>query len=111
MSAPDKLYQISLKSSGSYVLSDIEQAEFEGVPCFRGIARSKWHDWLEGKVVFIPTSDVAVITEYDSRDEYMSAVKLSTSANRRASIRNGAFWITIAIGYMGIITLFSRFMK
>ena len=58
------LYQVSLKSGGSYVFAHVEKGEFLDIDCLKGTAYvSPRHRWLEGKTIFIPVSDVSVITE------------------------------------------------
>ena len=82
------LYQVSLKSGGSYVFAHVEKGEFLDIDCLKGTAYvSPRHRWLEGKTIFIPVSDVSVITEYPSPDEHASAISLSTSAERRSRMR------------------------
>jgi hypothetical protein len=106
------LYQVSLKSGGSYVFSQIEKADFLEIACFKGLAYgSPRHRWLMGKTIYIPVSDISVIYEYPSPAEYASAIKISSSAQRRDFIRKWAFWISLAIGWMLLIFLLSHFSK
>ena len=86
MTNDDRVYSIGLKSSShSYALTDLRSDQFHGVHCLKGVSCSpNGLSWFEGKRVYIPVIEIAAITEYESRDDFVAACELANAARGSA---------------------------
>jgi hypothetical protein len=68
-----KIYVIYLGSSASYVLENVERADFMGIKCLKG--RFVDMTWVKGKICYVPVDKISVINEFDSFDQYKEAIQ------------------------------------
>jgi len=74
--AEKKISVICLSSemhSTTYVLEDVEQAEFNGIKCLKGKHVDLY--WVANRTVYIPVSQISVIIEYDSLSQYKESLE------------------------------------
>lgn len=70
-----KVYVIfvnEVRLSTTYILEDVEAAEFNGVKCLKG--KQVDISWVANKTVYIPVDKISVIVEYDSLSQYKENV-------------------------------------
>jgi hypothetical protein len=101
----EKVYIIGLRDGQhSYAVSRVERTEFLGIPCLKGSgAYSASHRWLHGKTVFIPVTEIDVITEFDSRGEHDAAMDMARSAGRGEWWRQRWWWIALIVLWLAFM--------
>ncbi len=71
-----KVYAIYSSSRSSYVLTDIETAEFHGIECLKG--RHIDLSWIKDRICYLPVTTISMIIEYDSLDDYKNSMRETT---------------------------------
>ena len=101
----EKVYMISTRDgTRSFALQRVERAESMGIPCIKGVGRySKEYEYLNGKVVFVPVSEIQSITEYASEREYDESQDAADRKRRKIQWSRRAFWIAIGLVYVGFM--------
>jgi hypothetical protein len=95
------IYVIALRGDRSHALSDVERADFHGVPCLTGTGHYVGeYERLNGRPVFVPLSEIQSVTEYPSEADYRTAMNAADVARRKAGRGKKLLWTALIVIYL-----------
>jgi hypothetical protein len=67
------IYVAGEMRSASYILEDIEAAEFNGIKCLKGKHVDLY--WVANRIVYIPVDKISMIIEYNSLSQFKEDIE------------------------------------
>ncbi len=105
MSDVEKVYVISLRDGNrSVAIQRVERAESMGIACIRGVGRYlQEYKQLNGKVMFVPLSEIQSMTEYESEREYDESAEAAYRARRNSQLWKRLFFAGYTLLFVAMI--------